>query len=288
MKMSPRVFWVCAVSGEPQASGGAAASSSRRTEGGGTADDGVAVAPEDRGKCPQLYIPVLESPPSPSAVAVFPVMEPRLVRMGPPSSATEARGAPAPAPAPEPSRPAEPGQADVAMEAGTTEAATVSGPADAAAVMGPADAAAEAGTQPSPEHLAPVEPTPGVPSPGWMMALQVLGSPTPPEEARGEPSAQPAPGQPTDPLPVAIESVRVAVKRLGAAVDVELAQLEAERARLDAERARLTTAWRSFEARLVVARTTNEEEQSAMDESHVTVMEEEFACFQDQKFKDLA
>ncbi|XP_062224555.1 predicted GPI-anchored protein 58 [Phragmites australis] len=168
----------------------------------------------------------------------------------PPTGATEVREVPAPAPAPEPSRPAESRQADAAMEVGTAEAAAVSGTADAmaeagtaeaAAVMGPADAAAvtgpanaatvtglveavaEAGTQPSPEPPAPVEPTPGLPSLGWMMTLQVLGSPNPPEEARGEPSAQPAPGQPADPLPVAIESVRVAVERLGSAVDVEVA-----------------------------------------------------------------
>ncbi|XP_062227497.1 vegetative cell wall protein gp1-like [Phragmites australis] len=146
-----------AASGEPRASGGAAAGGSRRTEGGGTVDDGAAAAPEDRGKHPRVYIPVPESPPSPSAVAVFPVLEPRLVQIGPdpapgervaappsprrkrrrvdsgsalagpepPTGAPEAREAPAPALAPEPSRPAEPGQAGAVMEAGTAEAAAV-------------------------------------------------------------------------------------------------------------------------------------------------------------------
>ncbi|XP_062224507.1 predicted GPI-anchored protein 58 [Phragmites australis] len=38
--------------------------------------------PEDRGKRPQLFTPVPESPPSPSAGAAFPVLELRLVRLG--------------------------------------------------------------------------------------------------------------------------------------------------------------------------------------------------------------
>ncbi|XP_062185947.1 uncharacterized protein LOC133889443 [Phragmites australis] len=193
----------------------------------------------------------------------------------PPTGAAKVQEAPALAPAPEPSRPAEPGQADAATEAGTAKVAAEAGTAEAAAVSGPVDAAAEAGTQPSPEHLAPVEPTPDVLSPGRMMALQPSGTPNPPEEARGEPSAQPAHGQPADPLPVAIESVRVAVERLGAVVDVEVAQLEAERARLDTERAHLTTAWRAFKSRHVVQRAANEKEQGAMEEARAEAAREQ-------------
>ncbi|XP_062224366.1 uncharacterized protein LOC133922808 [Phragmites australis] len=68
---------------EPQASGRAAAGSSRRTGEEGTADSAATAASGDRGKRPRIYIPVPDSPPSPSAVAVFPALEPRLVRMGP-------------------------------------------------------------------------------------------------------------------------------------------------------------------------------------------------------------
>ncbi|XP_062195287.1 uncharacterized protein LOC133898611 [Phragmites australis] len=118
---------------------------------------------------------------------------------------------------------------------GPADAAAEVGMAEAAAVSGPADAAAE---------------------------------------ARGEPSAQPAPGQPADPLPVAIESVRVTVERLGAAVDGEVAQLVAERATLATERAQPTTAWRAFESRLVTVRTANEEEQSAMKEARAEAARE--------------
>ena len=105
------------------------------------------------------------------------------------------------------------------------------GTAEAAGGSGPVDAAAEAGMQPSPEPPASVEPTPGVPSPGRMMALQPSGSPNPPEEARGEPSAQPAPGRPADPFLAMIEGVQVAVERLGLTVDTKEGQFEAERAR---------------------------------------------------------
>ena len=82
---------------EPEASSGAAAGSSRRTGEEGTADSAATVAPGDREKHPRIYIPVPDSPPSPSAVAAFRALEPRLVRMGP-DSAPEDRAAAPPSP----------------------------------------------------------------------------------------------------------------------------------------------------------------------------------------------
>ena len=79
---------------EPQAGGGATAGSSRRTGEEGTTDSAAVAALGDRGKCPQIYIPVPDSLPSPSAVAAFPALEPHLVRMGPDSAPVDRAAAP--------------------------------------------------------------------------------------------------------------------------------------------------------------------------------------------------
>ncbi|XP_062232384.1 uncharacterized protein LOC133929597 [Phragmites australis] len=178
-----------ATRGEPQASSRAAVGSSRRTGGGGTVGSEAATAPEDRGKCPRLFIPVPESPPSPlpseggsrdgqsssvgpSAVAASAVLEPHFGLLGPdsapgdhtvappPTGATESQGRPeaprlAPAlepSAPKPSAPAEPGMVSAAAE------------------PGPTDAAAETKTQPPPERSAPSDPAPSAPSLGRVTA----------------------------------------------------------------------------------------------------------------------
>ena len=69
-----------------QAGDGVAASSSRRAREEGATEVVEELAPGDRGKRPRALILVPDSPPSPTAAAAFPVLEPRLVRMGPASA----------------------------------------------------------------------------------------------------------------------------------------------------------------------------------------------------------
>ena len=62
---------------------GVAVGSNRRARKEVTAEIVEEVAPGDRGKRPRALILVPDSPPSPTAAAAFPVLETRLVRMGP-------------------------------------------------------------------------------------------------------------------------------------------------------------------------------------------------------------
>jgi hypothetical protein len=72
-----------------QAGDGAAATSSRRAGEEAAPEAAAESTPGDRGKRPRNLILPPESPPSPTAAAAFPVLEPRLVRMGPaPTPAT--------------------------------------------------------------------------------------------------------------------------------------------------------------------------------------------------------
>ncbi|XP_062191273.1 uncharacterized protein LOC133895092 [Phragmites australis] len=280
------------VGGGSQASGGASAGTNRHIGGGGATGGGAAMVLEDRGKRPRLFIPVPESPPSPSP-GEGGNRDDQSSSARPPTGAAESQGrleepksAPALEPsAPEPSAPAGPGPSITAAEPGPPSTATElgppstvaePGPASAVAEPGPANVAAETEMQPppcsepttvaAPERPAPSESTPSAPSVGRMTARQFSGTLSPPEEAHRGASAQPPPSQPADPLPIVLGSAQEVIGRLEATVAGEMAQQEAERVALVTERAHLTAAWRVFDSRLATARAANEDERHAMVE----------------------
>ncbi|XP_062203774.1 uncharacterized protein LOC133905970 [Phragmites australis] len=229
-------------SGELQASSGAAVGRSRRTGGGGATGSGSAPAPEDRGKRPRLFIPMLESPPSPlpgkggsrdgqpscagpSAGAASAVLEPHFGLLGPdpalgdhaaapqnprpPTGAAESHGrpeAPGPVPAPEPSAP----EPSAPAEPGLASAAAETEPADTAAETGPTDAAAvpepaEVAAEPEPEGVAAeLGPADAAAELGSADAAVEKG----PADAAAETETQPLPERPTpsEPAPSALSA----------------------------------------------------------------------------------